>query len=87
MPFFVSGVATYSAIGLIEGFFETWMIAWFRSSIVALPVILIVAPLTRKLVNKLTLDGTSFVARKRLRFSRRVNLANKILSDFGGVLD
>ena len=58
MPCFVSGIVTYSAIGLIEGFFETWMIAWLRSSIVAFPVILIVAPLTRKLVDKLTSEAT-----------------------------
>ena len=58
MPCFVSGIATYSAIGLIEGFFETWMISWLRSSIVAFPVILIVAPLTRKLVDKLTSEAT-----------------------------
>ena len=58
MPFVVSGVATYSAIGLIEGSFETWMISWLRSSIVAFPVLLIVSPLTRKLVDKLTSEAT-----------------------------
>ena len=58
MPFVVSGVATYSAIGLIEGSFETWMISWLRSSIVAFPVMLIVSPLTRKLVDKLTSEAT-----------------------------
>ena len=58
MPFVVSGIATYSAIDLIEGFFETWMISWLRSSIVAFPVMLIVSPLTRKLVDKLTSEAT-----------------------------
>ena len=58
MPFVISGIATYSAIGLIEGSFETWMISWLRSSIVAFPVMLIVSPLTRKLVDKLTSEAT-----------------------------
>ena len=58
MPFVISGVATYSAIGPIQGFFETWMISWLRSSIVAFPVMLIVGPLTRKLVDKLTSEAT-----------------------------
>ena len=31
MPFVISGVATYSAIGPIQGFFETWMISLLRS--------------------------------------------------------
>ena len=58
MPCFVSGIATYTAISLSEGFLETWMVAWLRSSIVAFPVVLIVAPLTRKLVDKLTSEAT-----------------------------
>ena len=57
MPCFVSGIATYTAIGLSEGFLETWTVAWLRSSIVVFPVILIVAPLTQKFVDKLTSEA------------------------------
>ena len=53
MSFVVSGIATYSAIGFIDEFVVTWMTSW-RSWLVAFPTVLVVAPLTRKIVGKLT---------------------------------
>ena len=50
----VSGISTFSTISVMGGFFESWMVAWGRSWVVAFPTMLIVAPLTRKLVEKIT---------------------------------
>jgi hypothetical protein len=54
MSCLVSGIATYNAVGLVDGFFHFWMIAWLKSWLAAFPAILVIAPLTRKLVGKLT---------------------------------
>ena len=50
----VSGVSTFSAILEMANFFEAWMVAWGKSWAVAFPTILIVVPLARKLVTKIT---------------------------------
>jgi len=52
----VSGVATLNAAGLDDGFAALWLAAWHKSWIVAFPTILVVAPLTRRLVARLTRD-------------------------------
>jgi len=50
----VSGVATFNATGLADGFLALWGTAWYKSWIVAFPTIMVVAPLTRRFVAKLT---------------------------------
>ena len=52
----VSGVATLNAAGLADGFATLWLAAWYKSWIVAFPTILVVAPLTRRLVTGRTRD-------------------------------
>ena len=52
----VSGVATLNAAGLDDGFAALWLAAWYKNWIVAFPTILVVAPLTRRLVARLTRD-------------------------------
>ena len=54
----VSGVSVLNTTGLIDGFLNLWMTAWFKSWIVAFPTVLVVAPLTRRLVGKLVADTT-----------------------------
>jgi hypothetical protein len=54
----VSGVSVLNTTGLIDGFLNLWMTAWFKSWIVAFPTVLVVAPLTRLLVGKLVADTT-----------------------------
>jgi hypothetical protein len=56
MSFVVSGVATLNASELDDGFAALWLAAWYKSWIVAFPTILVVAPLTRRLVARLTRD-------------------------------
>ncbi|TIT00669.1 DUF2798 domain-containing protein [Mesorhizobium sp.] len=50
MSFVVSGIATFRNAGLIDGFFSLWIGAWLPSWLIAFPVILVVAPVARRLV-------------------------------------
>ncbi len=50
----VSGISTWRAAGLVDGFLSLWMSAWLPSWCVAFPVIFLCAPLVRKLVARLT---------------------------------
>ncbi len=53
MSFVVSGVSTFRNAGPVDGFLNLWMGAWLPSWFVAFPVVLLVAPLARQLVNLL----------------------------------
>jgi hypothetical protein len=50
MSFLVSGIATVRTAGLVEGFVGLWTNAWLPSWLVAFPVVLVVAPVARRLV-------------------------------------
>jgi hypothetical protein len=50
MSLLVSGVATWNAVGLIDGFSAKWLSAWLGSWAVAFPAVMVVAPLVRKIV-------------------------------------
>ena len=54
MSCIVSGLATLRAIGMPPDFLGTWMISWLFSWGVAFPTVLVVAPITRKFVARLT---------------------------------
>lgn len=54
MSFIISGVATLRAVGVLPDFFSLWMAAWLPSWAVAFPAVLIVAPITRRIVGRLT---------------------------------
>ncbi|SFJ40664.1 DUF2798 domain-containing protein [Jannaschia pohangensis] len=54
MSLLVSGVATFRALGLIDGFIGLWLGAWLAAWAIAFPAVLIVAPITRRLVARLT---------------------------------
>ncbi|MGB3245999.1 MAG: DUF2798 domain-containing protein [Sulfitobacter sp.] len=57
MSFMVSGIATLRAAGPVEGFTSLWISAWVPSWLVAFPAVLVVAPITRRLVAKLVRAG------------------------------
>jgi hypothetical protein len=57
MSLLVSGISTYRAIGFVEGFAGLWVGAWLTAWFVAFPVVLVVAPLTRRAVAALVDDG------------------------------
>ena len=53
MSLIVSGIATARNAGLADGFVTLWFLAWLPSWLVAFPTVLIVAPVTRRLVGLL----------------------------------
>lgn len=55
MSFLVSGISTFLAIGMVPGFVAQWLGGWLPSWAVAFPIVLIVAPLARRLVAALTI--------------------------------
>jgi hypothetical protein len=50
MSFIISGVSTWRALGMVDGFFGKWMMAWGFSWLVAFPTVLLILPIVRKLV-------------------------------------
>lgn len=54
MSLLVSGISTARAVGLVDGFAGLWLSAWVSAWLVAFPVVLVVAPLTRRAVARLT---------------------------------
>ena len=50
MSLLVSGIATFRNFGLLDGFFGLWISAWLPSWLIAFPVVLVVAPVARRLV-------------------------------------
>ena len=61
MSFAVSGIATLRNAGLTDGFLGLWVNAWLPSWAFAFPVVLIVAPITRRLVGMLVKTPTAGV--------------------------
>ncbi|HZQ11356.1 MAG TPA: DUF2798 domain-containing protein [Pseudolabrys sp.] len=53
MSFLVSGIATFRAVGPIDGMFKLWIGAWVPSWAIAFPVVLVVAPVARRIVSGL----------------------------------
>ncbi len=54
MSLLVSGIATFRAAGPIPHFASLWASAWLTAWLFAFPIVLLVAPLTRKAVERLT---------------------------------
>jgi hypothetical protein len=54
MSLLVSGISTFRALGLVPGFAPIWASAWLTAWLFAFPVVLLVAPVARKLVTRLT---------------------------------
>lgn len=53
MSFIVSGIAMLRTAGLVDGFTGLWVSAWLPSWLVAFPVVLVVAPVARRIVQGL----------------------------------
>jgi uncharacterized membrane protein len=54
MSLIVSGIATLRALGMVDGLVASWLGSWLFSWAVAFPTVLIVAPLARRIVARLT---------------------------------
>jgi len=57
MSLLVSGISTWRAIGLADGFGGRWTAAWLTAWLIAFPVVLVVAPLARRAVARLVAAG------------------------------
>lgn len=53
MSLLVSGITTYRTAGMAPSFFGIWATGWITAWLVAFPVVLVVAPLTRRVVGAL----------------------------------
>jgi hypothetical protein len=53
MSFVVAGISTWRTVGLVEGFMGLWVGAWLTAWLIAFPVVLFVAPLARRLVQRM----------------------------------
>lgn len=53
MSLLISGITSYRALGFAPGLLAMWSSAWLTAWLVAFPVVLAVAPLTRRVVDAL----------------------------------
>lgn len=53
MSLVVSGISTVRTAGMIEGFGNLWIGAWLPSWLIAFPIVLVVAPVARRVVGSL----------------------------------
>jgi hypothetical protein len=51
MSLLVSGIATHGAVGWGPDFLGLWIRAWLTAWLIAFPLVLVVAPLARRMVN------------------------------------
>lgn len=54
MSLLVSGISTFRATGPIPDFTSLWTSAWLTAWLFAFPIVLLVAPVARKAVERLT---------------------------------
>jgi Protein of unknown function (DUF2798) len=54
MSLLVSGISTFRATGPIPHFVSLWASAWLMAWLFAFPIVLFVAPVARKAVERLT---------------------------------
>lgn len=50
MSLLVSGISTLRAVGTVPHFLGLWTSAWLTAWLIAFPVVLVVAPLARRMV-------------------------------------
>ena len=50
MSLVVSGISTFRTAGLVDHFFSLWIGAWLPSWLFAFPIVLIAAPVARRVV-------------------------------------
>ena len=54
MSLLVSGISTFRLGATASGFVDAWIGSWLTAWLIAFPVVFVVAPLTRKAVERLT---------------------------------
>ena len=53
MSLLVSAISTLRAVGLASGFVHLWLSGWLTAWLIAFPVVLVLAPMTRRIVDRL----------------------------------
>lgn len=56
MSFIMSFIISFINLGLIDGFFVKWMEAFFKAAVCAIPIISIVAPRVKRVVERIVRD-------------------------------
>jgi hypothetical protein len=56
MSLVVSGISTLRVGGIVTGFAALWLGAWLTAWLVAFPLVMVIAPLARKGVERLTAE-------------------------------
>lgn len=56
MSFIMSFIISFINLGLIDGFFLKWMEAFFKAAVCAIPIISIVAPRVKRVVERIIRD-------------------------------
>ncbi|MEG1101968.1 MAG: DUF2798 domain-containing protein [Comamonas sp.] len=56
MSLLVSGVSAFRLVGPVDGFIANWASVWVTSWLFAFPVVLIVAPMARRIVDWLVCE-------------------------------
>lgn len=59
MSLLVSGISTFRAVPVDQGFLGLWAGAWLTGWLLAFPAVMLAAPLTRKLVTLLTVRDSN----------------------------
>ncbi len=57
MTFVISGVSTLLALGFTHAMLARWPIAWMTSWAIAVPTVLVVLPIVRRIVTRLTAEA------------------------------
>lgn len=53
----VSAVSTWRVLGFAPEFMSSWMASWLIAWVIAFPTVAVIAPLTRRLVDALTVPS------------------------------
>jgi len=53
MSLVVSGISTVRTAGMIDGFLKLWASAWLPSWLIVFPIVLVVAPVARRVVGSM----------------------------------
>lgn len=59
MSLLVSGISTFRTLPAHADFWSLWAGAWLTGWVFAVPAVMLAAPLARRLVARLTVQGTS----------------------------
>ena len=54
----VSGISTYRAVGMAANFFQLWTSGWIMAWLIGFPLVVVIAPITRRVVQRLVRSPT-----------------------------